>query len=85
MYFLSHFILFVFDSHPLPSLYDLQLSIIRNISTAAVEITCDSKNRRLPPCPNGYKDGDKYVFQALSQPCRKVSYHIQPNYHAVCT
>jgi len=43
-----------------------------DLASVAREMVCDSQNITLPPCPSGYKDGDRYVAEALGVPCPKV-------------
>ncbi|XP_052785111.1 uncharacterized protein LOC128220662 isoform X2 [Mya arenaria] len=59
--------------HPLPDYYELTMQLGKYLSYMAREIVCDSQNSSLYPCPPGYNDGDKYVLQAFSMPCRKLN------------
>ncbi|XP_041349653.1 uncharacterized protein LOC121368937 isoform X3 [Gigantopelta aegis] len=57
--------------NPLPDYYSLHLDIVRDRTSTADLIRCDSQNASVPKCPSHYKDGDKFLLRHINTPCPK--------------
>ncbi|KAL8586278.1 hypothetical protein ACOMHN_003793 [Nucella lapillus] len=59
--------------HPVPDYYHLHLEVIKNRTTAAQVVRCDSQDPKVPRCPNSYRDGDRYLKWDINKRCFKYN------------
>lgn len=55
--------------HQLPDHYKMVLYITRNHTSAAHQVTCNSRDPKIPQCPAGYKDGDMFLDREINTKC----------------
>ncbi|XP_076454059.1 uncharacterized protein LOC143289096 [Babylonia areolata] len=62
--------------HPVPDYYYLHLEVLKNRTSAAQVVRCDSRDPAVPRCPSGYRDGDRYLKWDINKRCYKYFMYL---------